>query len=455
MVSSNVLRLASSALVTVILSLATTSDLAAQPGLAISGFHIDAVTSPSNQDFDYNDVALNPIGARSGDIYATRTSGSMPGGFDILRVPRGGGPEELAGSAPFAYPKIAFTPNGHLFFVTANGQGLYELSPSGTRSQLAMLPRRGSGITYSDSGPYAGKLLIAQWANYLSVDGRIWSYDPNEPNPTLRLGVVQDFLAVGLHEFGPLGIDTMPGSAFGTDLYTLRLSLEPGNERSRIVRLDGTTLTIFTAVQPARTLAFPPLGSPFGDYLYVFTFAGEILRVDPSGTSSVFANGFSNGGGHCGLEFSADGHELFVAPANANSPNPNPDPRLYRIAADGFATRTYRNGSGINPYGFRCVTSPVLGASWDTTVDTTPMTASTWLGLSGTQGQLPLLGGEVLLGVGSGLFMVQGAGSYSIPIPNDAMMLGIRLSSQGIRVDSTTAGPVISLLNAHDLVLGR
>ena len=43
-----------------------------------------------------------------------------------------------------------------------------------------------------------------------------------------------------------------------------------------------------------------------------------------------------------------------------------------------------------------------------------------------------------------------GLGSYSVPIPNQANILGVILPTQGFRLDGTG----LAMLNAQDLVLG-
>jgi hypothetical protein len=128
--------------------------------------------------------------------------------------------------------------------------------------------------------------------------------------------------------------------------------------------------------------------------------------------------------------------------------------RLEPIAA----SCTFRNGSGVNPPDYACVTAPVLGASWTTTVATNPATSATvvMFALLPDAG-LPFLGGEVLIDFALPPMVVPGGGGmHSVPIPDDVRLLGAKFSSQGLRVESWPGGPgpVLVLLNALDLELG-
>lgn len=112
-----------------------------------------------------------------------------------------------------------------------------------------------------------------------------------------------------------------------------------------------------------------------------------------------------------------------------------------------------RNGSGVNQIGYVCTTPPVLGASWDSDIAVTQFTASTHLGIGAGPAQVPLLGGELLIDLTSSVF-VPGLGSYSIPIPNEGVFLGLPLYTQGFRIDVIGGNPTLVLLNAQDAVAG-
>ncbi|MEM7205800.1 MAG: hypothetical protein AAF628_36435 [Planctomycetota bacterium] len=119
------------------------------------------------------------------------------------------------------------------------------------------------------------------------------------------------------------------------------------------------------------------------------------------------------------------------------------------------ASCTFRNGSGTNPTGFDCTTDPVVGTNWDSTIATTLSTLSTLLGLSATGSQFPYLGGEILIGVAPTAAFLPGAGSYSLPIPDDPTLLGVPLFAQGFRVELVGSTATLVMLNAQDLVLGQ
>jgi len=117
------------------------------------------------------------------------------------------------------------------------------------------------------------------------------------------------------------------------------------------------------------------------------------------------------------------------------------------------AACTVRNGGG-NPAGFACVTTPVLGASWMSTVDiATPGHLASIVAVSTTgpisfplsppfQGNLLVLPPIVAIDVA--------VGAHSIPIPNDLGLLGLTVYTQGA---SFNPG-VIALNNAIDLEPG-
>ena len=108
-----------------------------------------------------------------------------------------------------------------------------------------------------------------------------------------------------------------------------------------------------------------------------------------------------------------------------------------------------RNGSGVNPTGFACTDAPIVGATWNTTIATTPSTSATYLALSAASAQTPVLGGEALIDLSTVIFL-PGNGSHSVGIPNEAALVGAQAFSQGFRIDASS----LVLLNAQDLVLG-
>jgi hypothetical protein len=116
---------------------------------------------------------------------------------------------------------------------------------------------------------------------------------------------------------------------------------------------------------------------------------------------------------------------------------------------------TFRNGSGINVAGFGCVTNPVLGSNWTSSIATLPSTQSTWLAVACCPAQLQIsnLPGELLLDPAV-LFLLPTAtvGTHTLPLPSSPSLLGVSLTTQGLRID--LPGPSLVMLNAQDLVLG-
>ncbi len=128
---------------------------------------------------------------------------------------------------------------------------------------------------------------------------------------------------------------------------------------------------------------------------------------------------------------------------------------VYRPVNCPTATCVVRTGSGTNPSGYACVTNPVVGTTWRSSIPTTPTTVGTWIALSTTAiGGLPTAFGELLIAAAPAPVMIAGNGSHAVPIPTLASLVGASLSTQGVRVDAPAGTPVVALLNAVDLVLG-
>lgn len=121
-----------------------------------------------------------------------------------------------------------------------------------------------------------------------------------------------------------------------------------------------------------------------------------------------------------------------------------------------FALCSFRNGSGVNPPDYACVTRPVLGTNWTTSFNPNATTALTGLGLAlGGPATLPSpFGGELLVSLTPGPLLVLGAGNISMAIPNNQGLIGFRLATQGVRLDVLPAGLQPVLLNAQDIQLG-
>jgi len=120
-----------------------------------------------------------------------------------------------------------------------------------------------------------------------------------------------------------------------------------------------------------------------------------------------------------------------------------------------LASATVRNCSGANPAGFASLSDPAIGTNWVSTIDiTTPGALASVVTLS-TGGPLCgfFLNGTVhgeLEGLPPFLPPNLGFGAHSIPIPNDAALLGVSVTALG----ATFLPGNIALNNAIDLILG-
>ena len=237
---------------------------------------------------------------------------------------------------------------------------------------------------------------------------------------------------------GPFFMAASSGGPFGDYVYCSYLY------GSAVDRIDPTgAVSAFVDLgADGHKLAFG-LGGAFGTDLYAGTRSGELYRIDPSGVRTRIATGFQGNS----FAFDPASGDMLVLQTPAGGP-------LVRITSSPSASCTFRNGSGINPTGFNCTSGPVLGASWDSTIATTGSTSSTLLGLSGTPGQLPFLGGEILIGLVPPPTFLPGVGAHSVPIPSAPVFMGASLFTQGFRVDAPGGIPALVLLNAQDLVLG-
>lgn len=131
----------------------------------------------------------------------------------------------------------------------------------------------------------------------------------------------------------------------------------------------------------------------------------------------------------------------------------NVDTLAYNDAA---ASCTIRNGAGINPVDYVCVTTPVIGTNWQCTIGTNANTLTTIVALApgGPHPGLPFLNGEILVQLTPFPILVEGVGFFSFAIPSDNGLIGLPVATQGVRVDSVGPTQAVILLNAIDLVLG-
>ena len=114
-----------------------------------------------------------------------------------------------------------------------------------------------------------------------------------------------------------------------------------------------------------------------------------------------------------------------------------------------------RNGNGINPIDYLCVTTPVLGSPWQSSIATPFGTSATIVALApggaATGPGNPLGTGELLISLFPAPILNIGVGNHSMPVPLDPSLAGLTLATQGFRLMSTLT---VDALNAQDLFLG-
>ena len=121
------------------------------------------------------------------------------------------------------------------------------------------------------------------------------------------------------------------------------------------------------------------------------------------------------------------------------------------LAAQGLCIP--RNGSGANPNGFACVSDPLIGTTWQTTVDiATPQAAASAVAvfLGGPLPGVALPYGELLCNPPT-LTIHVAAGAHAIPIPHLGQLVGSPFCAQAATLK---LGPLrIQLQNAIDLTV--
>ncbi|MEM7201529.1 MAG: YCF48-related protein [Planctomycetota bacterium] len=169
--------------------------------------------------------------------------------------------------------------------------------------------------------------------------------------------------------------------------------------------------------------------------------SSEVLHTDDGGRTW---RGFAAPPLSIGLAIHDAGGQLYVG-----------DNAVYRLGV-GSAACSFRNGSGINPTGFACTNTPVVGGgTWDSTVVTTPDTMATFVAVGAAPATLPFLGGELLVAATPAPAVLNGLGAHALPIPLNVGLLGTQLATQGLRLQQPPTGAArLELLNALDLTLG-
>jgi hypothetical protein len=114
---------------------------------------------------------------------------------------------------------------------------------------------------------------------------------------------------------------------------------------------------------------------------------------------------------------------------------------------------------GLNPLDYTITSEPVVGGTWISQVDTTPVTGGTTLstlvsiGLGGAIEGVPAFGYELL--ILPPVFETVALGTHVVPMSPDPLLVGLTLPSQAARVEVDGTGLVhIVLTNGQDLHFG-
>ncbi len=195
-----------------------------------------------------------------------------------------------------------------------------------------------------------------------------------------------------------------------------------------------------------------------------YSLTGTVLRSFSTGHNSNMALAHDNADGTLWLhdrttqgtfeQWSKAGALLArIAVAGMSGQNALGGEMPYR----GYARCTFRNGNGVNPTGYDCVTRPALGTTWTTSYNTNPNTALTaiLIGVNGPGSGIAIGNGELLLALGAPPIAFSGNGNLSLPVPNQPWLTGSLVSTQGLRIDIVGPLQELVLLNAQDVELGR
>jgi sugar lactone lactonase YvrE len=270
-----------------------------------SGFSIKVVASglPSGSENALQDVAPGQGGLFGNHLYYIVNQNQ------IWRVdPLGGMPELFATvfdptMTASQLTVLSFGFDGDLFAVdgNANPGRVFRIKPDGTATLFSGgVPTASEGIAYSPNGIFGKKLYLSEF--------------DNNPNPisSIDSNAKVDRFATLNGSNRLTGLAFSQGGSFGTDLF--------GVDHSGVlyrIAPDGmySQFSIRPQMGQNETLAFGNAHTLFGDNLFVTPDGkGNILKITPSGGSSVFASGFAGFDyrGVTGLKFSQDNKTLFV-----------------------------------------------------------------------------------------------------------------------------------------------
>ncbi len=172
-----------------------------------------------------------------------------------------------------------------------------------------------------------------------------------------------------------------------------------------------------------------------------------------SGFTGGLADGDAFGSSIAGVDRDRDGTgDLVVGTPFRDDQGPNRG-TVWTLFLNPLAASSSTVRTGGNPNGFAQVTPPVIGTSWMTTVDiTTPVHNVSLIGVGPGPANFSTTFGNLLIDISNGFLapLDVGAGTHSIPIPNNVNLVGLHLSTQA----ATAVPGVLALNNAIDIVIG-
>jgi len=361
----------------------------AQPESSLEGFVVEpfvTVVGASGIDSVAEAPPASPFADGGGRIYfvadrriySADSQGAGAGAQPVYDL----GADPSFNRSDFFYIEFSNLPcNRNLFLVNSRNPTLPNLigghlveftwvSGAAPPLQIArrLLPNAGSPLDASEGLEFdelSGDLVITNW----DPQRGLWKLDPRAPGAAPGLLPVPSSLAqfppaICTGSTGPLGVDApWAGSTFEPGFYTICQSAE-------IVRVsrDGTAFTSLNVPGSnlAEALAFPPPGSPFGDWLHVLFANGQIWRVAADGSTwERVACGFANDTSASEIEFSRDGESLWIASSR--------NATLYRMSALAPLSRA-------KPYTRLPYDIPVRNASFEAPL---LVAAGTWSMLAG------------------------------------------------------------------------
>ena len=318
------------------------------------------------------------------------------------------------------------------------------------------------GVLKRSWSPAAG---TAQYQYPIAVTGVVQTMGAN----AAEVGALYDLNGTDLtlrytHPTGP--VRCWDGTTDGTYFYTI-------DNSGGIWQLDQTWSN------PVRLFGVAGLGGltydPTNNSLWVSLFSGSMLITEYTLAGTVLRSFSTGHTQNMALALDHADGTLWIHDRTTQGTFEQwtkAGVRLSRIAVAGMVTQNslggempfakiascaFRNGTNLNPPDYLCVTRPALGSNWTTSYNVTPSTLATALAISlgGPATGPNLWTGELLIALAPAPLSIFGTGNIVLPIPNNAALGGVKISTQGLRLDTVGSAQQVFLLNAQDLVLGN